>query len=233
MNLQEAKILVTGGSSGIGKATAALLVEAGAKVVITGREVEKLEKVANNIGATAIHFDVSDYNHITSNCQKAIAALDGIHVLVNNAGIGEFPTLEDLKIEHFEKVYATNVFGLALLTQEVVKHFKTQNKGHIINVASTAALRGFARGSVYASSKFALRGLTECWRAELRQHNIRVMLVNPSEVTTAFNNAERIERKAEGSKLRPEEIAHTIKATLEMDDRGFIPEVSVWATNPK
>jgi len=233
MNLQGAKILVTGGSSGIGRSTAEELVKAGAKVVITGRDENKLEKIANTIGAIAVHFDVSDYINMVSNCQKVTDALQGIDVLINNAGIGEFPTLEDLKIEHFEKVYATNVFGLTLLTQEIVKHFKKQNSGHIINVASTASLRGFARGSVYSSSKFALRGLSECWRAELRQHNIRVILVNPSEVTTAFNNTERIEREAEDSKLRPEEIAHTIKATLEMDDRGFIPEVSVWATNPK
>ncbi len=233
MKLDGAKILVTGGSSGIGRATAALLVEAGATVVITGRDANKLEKIAAGIGAIAVHFDVSDYSNLASNCKKVTDALQGIDVLVNNAGIGEFPTLEEVKIEHFEKIYATNVFGLTLLTQEIVKHFKQQNKGHIINVASTAALRGFARGSVYASSKFALRGLSECWRAELRPHNIRVILVNPSEVTTAFNNTERVEREAEASKLRPEEIAHTIKATLEMDDRGFIPEVSVWATNPK
>ena len=75
--------------------------------------------------------------------------------------------------------------------------------------------------------------MTECWRAELRQHNIRVILVNPSEVPTAFNQPGRIERPDEPSKLTSDEIAHTIKATLQMDNRGFIPEVTVWATNPQ
>lgn len=233
MNLLNSKILVTGGSAGIGKSTAKLLVEAGAKVAITGRNVEKLNRVAQEIGAIPIAFDVSDYAVIPEKAAETVATLGGIDVLVNNAGIGDFPSMGDITIEHFKNVFSTNVFGLTLLTQELVKHFIEQDKGHIINIASTAAVRGFARGTVYSASKFALRGMTECWRAELRKHNIRVILVNPSEVTTAFNNTERIERPEEASKLRPLEIAHTIKATLEMDDRGFIPEVTVWATNPK
>jgi len=232
MNLSNARILVTGGSAGIGKATAKLLVEAGAKVVITGRNVEKLNRVAEEIGAIAVAFDVSDYASIPTKAAETVEALGGIDVLVNNAGIGDFPLMGDITIEHFERVFSTNVFGLTLLTQELVKHFKEQKNGHIINIASTAGVRGFARGTVYAASKFALRGMTECWRAELRPHNVRVILVNPSEVTTAFANEERIERPDEAYKLRPLEIAYTIKATLEMDDRGFIPEVTVWATNP-
>ncbi len=233
MNLEQSKILVTGGSAGIGKATAKLLIESGAKVAITGRNIDKLNRVAEEIGAIPVAFDVSRYEDIPAKAEEVVKALGGIDVLINNAGIGEFPVMGDIKIEHFEKVFSTNVFGLTLLTQEIVKHFKQQDKGHIINIASTAALRGFARGTVYAASKFALRGMTECWRAELRKHNIRVILVNPSEVTTAFANPERIERPEEASKLRPVEIAHTIKGVLEMDDRGFVPEVSVWATNPQ
>ena len=75
--------------------------------------------------------------------------------------------------------------------------------------------------------------MTECWRAELRKFNVRVMLINPSEVVTAFFSPDRKEKEEQPSKLRSEEIAHTIISCLEMDDRGFIPEVSVWATNPK
>jgi 3-oxoacyl-[acyl-carrier protein] reductase len=131
-----------------------------------------------------------------------------------------------------QSVFGTNVFGLTLLSQSILPHFKKQKKGNIVNIASTAALKGFARGSVYAASKFAVRGLTQCWQAELRKENIRVMLVNPSEVPTAFNQTDRVERPDEAQKLSSTEIAHSIKAALEMDDRGFIPELSVWATNP-
>ena len=153
--------------------------------------------------------------------------------LINNAGIGgKWQSVFDLTNENFMEVYSTNVFGAALMTREAAKIFKNQNYGHIINISSTAGKKGFANGTVYASSKFALRGMTQCWQAELRKYNVRVILVNLSEVTTAFGDLDRVERNEESNKLRPVEIAHTIVSTLEMDNRGFIPEVTVWATNP-
>ena len=194
-NLSGKKVLITGGSSGIGKATAIDLVGRGAIVCITGRNKVKLEKVASEINAIPIHFDVSKYNSIAVKTLDAFHTMGGIDVLINNAGIGEFAKLEDIKVNHFESIFATNVFGLTMLTQEVVKFFKTQQYGMIINIGSSAATSGFPSGSVYCASKFALRGLTECWRHELRRENIRVVLVNPSEVPTAFNNKDRIERE--------------------------------------
>ena len=232
MQLENSKILLTGGSSGLGKAMAKVLTEAGAKVLITGRNAEKVTQVAKEIGCLGLAFDVSDYNNISAKTQEALQLLGGIDVLINNAGIGTFPLLGNISIEDFERVFCTNVFGLTLLTQEVLPHFKAQKQGNIINIASTAALKGFARGSVYAASKFALRALTQCWQAELRKENIRVMQVNPSEVPTAFNQDDRVERPDQAHKLSAVEIAHSIKAVLEMDNRGFIPELSVWATNP-
>jgi 3-oxoacyl-[acyl-carrier protein] reductase len=135
-------------------------------------------------------------------------------------------------MNHFENIFATNVFGLTMLTQEVVKFFKTQQHGTVINIGSSAATSGFPSGSVYCASKFALRGLTECWRHELRKDNIRVVLVNPSEVPTAFNNKERLERDGQENKLSSKEISHAIVSAINMDKRGFIPELNVWATNP-
>lgn len=226
------KVLITGGSSGIGRATAKELISMGAIVSITGRNKEKLERVASEINAIPIHLDVSKYNTIAVKTLDAFHSMGGIDVLVNNAGIGEFANLEDIKISQFENIFATNVFGLTMLTQEVVKFFKTQQHGTIINIGSSAATSGFPSGSVYSASKFALRGLTECWRHELRRDNIRVILVNPSEVTTAFNDKNRTEREVQDNKLRPSEISHVIISAIQMDDRGFIPELNVWATNP-
>ncbi|MDA9893985.1 SDR family NAD(P)-dependent oxidoreductase [Flavobacteriales bacterium] len=231
-NVSGKKVLITGGSSGIGKATAKMLIQHGAIVSITGRDKEKLENVASEINAIPIHLDVSKYNSIAVKVLDAFHSMKGIDVLINNAGIGEFAKLEDVKISQFEKIFSTNVFGLTMLTQEVAKFFKTQQHGSIINIGSSAATAGFPSGSVYCASKFALRGLTECWRHELRRENIRVMLINPSEVTTAFNNKKRLERDNEPKKLTPDEIAHAIVSAIRMDDRGFIPELNVWATNP-
>ena len=122
-----------------------------------------------------------------------------------------------------QKVYTTNVFGLALLSQEVVASFKEQNYGNIINIGSTASLKGFVGGSIYAASKFAVRGMTQSWQAELRKFNIRVTQVNPSEVTTAFANAERKEREEVDNKLSSLEIAHAIVSSLENARQRIYP----------
>lgn len=233
MDLKGAKVLVTGGSLGIGKATAKLLLEAGAEVMITGRDETRLKMVAQELGVMQVQGDVSNIHDIEKTFKEVESQLGGLDVLINNAGIGgSFPMLENVSMEDFQKVFSVNVFGAALVAQKAAEIFKVQNKGHIVNIASTAATRGFARGTVYAASKFALRGMTECWQAELRKHNIRVILVNPSEVPTAFAQADRKERPEEAHKLTSKEIAHTIKSALEMDDRGFIREVTVIATNP-
>jgi len=233
MRLQNAKVLITGGSLGIGKAAAKILIESGAKVAITGRDVSRLEKAAEETGAFPIVADVAKEEHIERTYNIFLEKFNGLDCLINNAGVGgRFPYLEELQLDDLESVFKVNVFGAALMAAKAVPVFKKQKYGHIINIGSTAALKGGARSSVYSASKFALRSMTQAWQAELRKDNIRVMLINPSEVATAFGNQDRSEREADSNKLSSQEIAYAIKAALEMDDRGFIPEFSVWATNP-
>ena len=118
------------------------------------------------------------------------------------------------------------------MAREAAAHFVKQNKGHLLNISSTSGLSGGKNSSAYSGSKFALRGMTECWRAELRPHNVRVTLVNPSEVQTPFFGKIGHQQELSDRKLRADEIAAAIVGALEIDDRGFIPEFSVFATNP-
>jgi 3-oxoacyl-[acyl-carrier protein] reductase len=234
MNLQEAKVLVTGGSLGIGFETARVLKDAGARVCIIARSKERLEEAANELGVESLVCDVSDEAQVEQAVPEVISRLGGLDVLINNAAYGYFAPLADIETEKFEEMLSVNLTGAMLVARACARHFISRSGGNIVNISSTAGLKGFPGGSAYVASKFALKGMTECWRAELREHNIRVMLVNPSEVQTSFVvNSGREKRPYNPSKLQAEDIAHTIKSMLCMHDRGFIPEATVWATNPK
>ena len=233
MNLEGKNIILTGGSLGIGKETAKSLINKGANVLITGRSEERLINTFKNKKLNVIEFDIGDIDNISLNAKKCMEILDNrVDVLINNAGIGVRRSIEELNINDFLNVFNVNVFGLSLFTKEIIPLMKKQNRGTIVNIGSTASLKGYKNGSIYASSKFAVRCLTQCWQAELRPHNIRVCQINPSEVTTAFGNPKRIEREEVCNKLTPKEISHAIISAIEMDDRGLINELNIWATNP-
>ena len=233
MQIQNAVVLVTGGSSGIGKSIADTLIRAGAKVAITGRDHARLAAAAAAIGAHAIQADVAKEEDATRTVREVIDTFGHLDVLVNNAGLGVLKPLVDMDAAGFDRVLATNVRGAMLMAREASRHFVTRNSGAIVNIGSTASHRGAPNGTAYYASKFALRGMTECWRQELRKFNVRVMLVNPSEVITNFAEVAGFNQKAHPSKLQPEDIAHAVKSVLEMDDRGFTTELTVFATNPQ
>ncbi|HEY4087775.1 MAG TPA: SDR family NAD(P)-dependent oxidoreductase, partial [Bryobacteraceae bacterium] len=182
--------------------------------------------------AHAIQADASREEDVLRTYQEVMAKFGDLDILINNAGLGTFKPLTEMDTAGFERVFATNVTGVMMMGREAAKIFAAKKRGNIVNICSTAGLRGAANGTAYYASKFAVRGMTECWRAELRKHNIRVLLVNPSEVVTDFFAANGLTQKVNDSKLRGEEIAHAVRTALEMDDRGFIPELSVFATNP-
>lgn len=232
MNLKNSVALITGGGSGIGRGIAQMLVDSGAKVAITGRDKTRLTEAAKAMGAHPIQADVSNEADVKRTYAEVLEKFGDLDILVNNAGSGVFKPLVEMELDKFQAVFATNVTGAMLMTREGAKHFITRKRGNVINISSTASLRGAPNGTAYYASKFALRGMTECWRAELRKYNIRVFLVNPSEVITNFGAAAGFDQKDNPTKLRPEDIAHMVKAVLEMNDRGFTPELSVFASNP-
>ena len=234
MNLRNATALVTGGSSGIGLAIAKALVDAGSRVAITGRNQDRLAEAAKAIGAHPITADVSSEEDVKRTYREFFDRFGHLDILVNNAAFGERRSLVDMDRAKFDAILQTNVIGMMLMSREAAKHFVERKSGNIVNIGSTAGVRGAANGTSYYASKFAVRGMTECWRAELRQHNVRVFLINPSEVLTNFAaTAGFSQDDTNPTKLQAEDLAHIVKAVLEMNDRGFTTELTVFATNPK
>jgi len=232
MDLKDAVALVTGGSEGIGRAIAEALATQGCKVTITGRREAALRETAEEFGLDWIAGDVGKEEDVVRTVASVIEKHGRLDILVNNAGYGIFAPLVDMSMEALEGVFRTNVFGSFLMGREVARQFIKQGGGELINISSTSGLKGGAGGTAYSASKFALRGMTECWRDELRRHDVRVMLVNPSEVMTAFSAKAGSARPPSDKKLRPQEIADAVVGALKVDSRGFVPEFAVFATNP-
>lgn len=234
MDLKNAAVLVTGGSCGIGFETARLLRERGARVAICARHTDMLESAAKQIDALPIVADVNKEDDVQAMIRAVVKEYSDYNVLINNAGFGAFAPLVDLTAEEFFRVWQTNVLGAMLVARESARHFIGRSYGNIVNISSTAGQRGFANGSAYCASKFALHALTECWRTELREHNIRVMQVNPSEVQTSFgaDQSQHVKPQNE-SKLTAPDIAALIVGMLEIPDHGFVTESTIWATNPQ
>jgi 3-oxoacyl-[acyl-carrier protein] reductase len=238
MQLDKSHVLVTGGGSGIGRATAALLVKHGAKVAIAGRDIARLKKAATEIGAVPIQCDVTQEDQVKRTVATAVRELGDLDVLVNNAGIGTFGPLVETEASDFRRTWETNTLGAMLVGRECARHFTARKSGaggNIVNIGSTAARRGFAGGSAYCASKFALSALTECWRTELRTSNVRVMQVDPSEIQNEFGeHAGRAARKSVNpSKLLSEDVAQLVVSLLQLPDRGFVTDAELWATNPR
>ena len=223
------RFLVTGGSQGIGAAVVAAARKAGAQVVFTGRKPALIDDVARRTGALGIEADVSVPDDNARTVRACDERMGGVDVLVNNAGYGYRAEIGELDVERMKKMFATNVFGLVDLTNRVVPQMKTRGSGDIVNIASTSGMKGAAAATSYAASKWAVRGISQCWQAELRPHGIRVICLCPSEVQTNFGGRAGRDNP---NKLYPEDIAATIMAGLTMPRRVLWPELAVFATNP-
>jgi len=233
MELQGRIALVTGGTSGIGRETARQLKAAGARVAICGRHENTVHATARDLDVLGLVGDVGVEADARRLVESVHAEFGDFDALINNAGFGRFATLADTTVEDLEAVFRTNVTGALLMARESARIFTARGGGNIVNVASTAARKGFAGGSVYAASKFALSALTECWRAELRPHDVRVMQINPSEVQTSFAENAGFEARAHNPrKLQAPDVAQAIVSMLALPDRGFVTELTLFATNP-
>lgn len=227
--MQTQRFLVTGGTQGIGAALVALARKNGHDIVFTGRDERRVRQVADDTGAHGLRADVSvdaDNAKTVELCQSHMGGLD---VLVNNAAFGYTAEIGALDVDAMRTLFATNVFGMVDLTNRVVPLLKTQGHGAIVNIASTSGMKGGKGGTAYGGSKWAVRGISQSWQAELRPHGIRVLCICPSEVQTNWMG--RTGRN-NPNKLYADDIAATIMAGLTMPDRVLWPELAVFANNP-
>ena len=223
------RFLVTGGSQGIGAAIVELAAKAGHQVVFTGRNDQFIDAVARKTGAHGVKADVS----VPDDNARAVDACDkhmgGVDVLINNAAYDYRADIGALDLVRMKEMFETNVFGLVDITNRVVPQMKSRKSGDIVNIASTSGMKGAASSTPYGASKWAVRGITQCWQAELRPHGIRVVSICPSEVQTNFGG--RTGRN-NPNKLYAIDIAETIMAALNMPRRTLWPELAVFANNP-
>lgn len=227
--MQTRRFLITGGSQGIGSALVKLTRAAGHEVVFTGRSERRIAQVAEDTGAHGLSADVSvgdDNRRTVAACQDRMG---GIDVLVNNAAFGYAAEIGALDINAMRALFETNVFGMVDITNRIVPLMKAQGQGDIVNIASTSGMKGGKAGTAYAASKWAVRGISQCWQTELRPHGIRVICVCPSEVQTTWGGRTGRDNP---NKLYAEDVAETILAGLGMPRRVLWPELAVFANNP-
>ena len=227
--MEKQRFLITGGSQGIGAALVESARGAGHDVVFTGRNQELIDKVQSTTGAHGIRADVSNGDDNQRTVDACLEVMDGIDVLVNNAAFGYLGELGQIEISKMKALFDTNVFGLVDIGNRVVPLLKAQQSGAIINIASTSGTKGAKGQTVYAGSKWAVRGITQCWQAELRPHGIRVTSICPSEVQTDWMGKTG---RNNPNKLYASDIAETIMAALKMPARALCVELAIFANNP-
>jgi NADP-dependent 3-hydroxy acid dehydrogenase YdfG len=227
MKLNNKTAVITGVSKGIGKATAEALLAKGTKVFGLGRNNSIIHPNFVFIGC-----DVRDSNDVNKAFEMIKMQTNEIHVLVNNAGLGYFGMLEQMPLEQITEMMETNVNGTIYCTREVLPTMKVQQYGHIINIASTAALEGMPQVAAYCASKWAVKGLSESLFREVRDFRIKVTCIYPGSVKTDFfRNSPNIQ--PHDYMLMPEDIALNIVYALEMPDNFHTVNLEIRPLQPK
>lgn len=187
MDVKDKVVIVTGASSGIGLALSKILSEKGAKVALVSRSQEKLNNISKNLkDSFVVVADMSKEDEVRLMVNKVFDHYGSIDILINNAGVGYYASIEDTKIENLRKVFDLNTIGPLVAMQSVIPIMKKQGGGMIINISSGTALMYIPNMSVYSSSKRALGGISLTANEELKNHNIKVSVVYPTITDTNF-----------------------------------------------
>ncbi|HZD57843.1 MAG TPA: SDR family oxidoreductase [Anaerolineales bacterium] len=226
-------VIITGASSGIGAATARLLSGKGYRLSLAARRLDRLEALAGELKsaggqALPIATDVTDLEDIRNLVQSTLGQFGAIDVLFNNAGIGRIDWLERLdQVEDIEFQIQVNLTGVIQVTRQVLPHMIERRSGHIINMSSVAGLIPVPAYSVYAATKYGLRGFTEALRRELRPMGIQVSGIYPSGVKTEFRGrraatrASRI-RTPDSLRMDADDVARAVLKLIRRPRRALV-----------
>lgn len=236
-SLQGRTALVTGAGKGIGRAVAVALANEGVNLSLMARTEKDLQSLEDELKQSGVKIaiataDVSDIQSVNEAVEKILSTLGNIDILINNAGTATFGKFLELEPAQWEKQVKVNLFGVYYVTRAVLPQMIERKSGDIINISSTAGLKGSAVTSAYSASKFGLMGLSDSLMQEVRKFNIRVSALTPSTVVTDLARSGNLINNNEEKLMHPEDFAELIIAHLKLNRRVFVKDSSIWSTNP-
>lgn len=235
MELQNKVALITGASSGIGKAIAENLDQAGMKLVLTARSQDKLEQLAASLkNAKVMAVAITDDDVPQKLVDFAISTFGQLDVVINNAGAMTTGAIEEVDIEAVCQMVRLNVESVFRLAYVALRQFKQAGSGFLINTSSVAGLKTTPKNAVYNGTKFAVEALTDALRMELAGTGIKVAAIAPGTVDTGLYDHWGQSDKdwvMSGGALQPEDIARAVRIVLEQPDHVLIPRMLVVPTN--
>lgn len=237
ISLQGKTAIITGGGRGLGKAVALQLAQEGVNIAITGRNENTLKATVEEIKQTGVKaayavFNVENEAEVKAGIDELVNELGGVDILINNAGVAQFGTLEAMSSQDWEQVMRVNLFGVYYAAMAVYPYLKAKGEGDIVNVSSTAGLKGGANMSAYAASKAAVVSLSQSMMAEWRKHNIRVITLTPSTIASDMSIQGGLTDGNPDKVLQPEDFAEWVRDMLKMNRRALIANGSILSTNP-
>jgi NAD(P)-dependent dehydrogenase (short-subunit alcohol dehydrogenase family) len=236
MNLKSKTAIVTGGTKGIGRGIAEALIREGVSVCISSRHQNEIDKAVSELNGSmegsAIGFvcDVRGHDQVRALIDHTVKELGGLDILINNAGVGIFETVEQTSPEDFRAVLETNLFGVFYCCHEAIPQMKKRGGGYIINISSLAGANPHPRMAAYNASKFGLNGFSEALMQEVRHDNIKVSYIMPGSVNTEFGGDSPGDEKS--WQLTPADIARVVIDLLHHDDRSLPSRVEIRPSKP-
>ncbi len=237
-SLKGKRALVTGGSRGLGKAVALALATEGVEVAVTGRNENSLEETVREIenkGIKAAYsvFNVAEKAEVDTALTKLQQEFGTFDILINNAGVAAFGSFMEMDPEQWQDIVKTNLFGAYYVAKAILPAMVEKKSGDVINVSSTAGLKGGVTTSAYSVSKAGLISLSESLMFEMRKHNVRVTTLTPSTIASDMSVKELKITDGDPEKvLQPEDFAEVVVDILKLNKRALLASASLWSTNP-